>query len=521
MSVPEEIRKVERPKNTVVYDNGKDGPYRYSVRERNGIKYISGKNPQPQNGKVIGHIIDYTYVPLKEKTAQNGPDMLSYGSATLVKSVSEDIFDDLMSIYSAKDVYDIMSIATLRVIKPDISSNRISTEYKRTFVSVHYPGASVSKNSINKLFQNIGKDGHKRQMFYQKRMEAVAKEHHIAIDGTLKQNTSTVNDFSAFSYKSKVKGCKEISVLYAYDIELKEPICAQVFPGNSIDASSYNAFIRDNNINKGIIIADKGFPPSKIKKELEDRPELHFLTPIKRNDTRIKNNNMLDYDGVLKGVSSHVLYTKKQIKGGRFLYAFKSAETASLEEKNYISIKERNDSYELEEYQKKKELFGVIVFESDLDMEPETAYISYEDRWLLELVFNRYKNDECLDKTNVQGDFSVIGSEFINFISTVLTCRILKKARDCGILEKMTFGDMMDDLSSAWRKIDAPFPATTNDDYWVHTLVSVFVLLEALGLSIPEEKPAPKKRGRPKKIKEEKPKKKRGRPRKNEVPNPV
>ena len=191
MSVPEEIRKVERPKNTVVYDNGKDGPYRYSVRERNGIKYISGKNPQPQNGKVIGHIIDYTYVPLKEKTAQNGPDMLSYGSATLVKSVSEDIFDDLMSIYSAKDVYDIMSIATLRVIKPDISSNRISTEYKRTFVSVHYPGASVSKNSINKLFQNIGKDGHKRQMFYQKRMEAVAKEHHIAIDGTLKQNTST------------------------------------------------------------------------------------------------------------------------------------------------------------------------------------------------------------------------------------------------------------------------------------------------------------------------------------------
>ena len=45
------------------------------------------------------------------------------------------------------------------------------------------------------------------------------------------------------------------------------------------------------------------------------------------------------------------------------------------------------------------------------------AYTCYADRWLLELVFNRYKNDEGLDRTNVQNDFPVIGSEFINFSS--------------------------------------------------------------------------------------------------------
>jgi len=47
----------------------------------------------------------------------------------------------------------------------------------------------------------------------------------------------------------------------------------------------------------------------------------------------------------------------------------------------------------------------------------------------MELVFNRYKSDECLDKTNVQGDFSVIGSELINFILTVVICRIIRKAK--------------------------------------------------------------------------------------------
>lgn len=91
---------------------------------------------------------------------------------------------------------------------------------------------------------------------------------------------SLVNDLSAYSRKARVRGCCGVSVLYAYDIEKMEPVCTEVFPGNSIDASSYPAFIRDNDIRKGIIVADKGFPPGKIRDELRDRPDLHFLTPI-------------------------------------------------------------------------------------------------------------------------------------------------------------------------------------------------------------------------------------------------
>ena len=41
-------------------------------------------------------------------------------------------------------------------------------------------------------------------------------------------------------------------------------------------------------------------------------------------------------------------------------------------------------------------LFWRGVFESDQDIDPRAAYLCYDDRWLLELVFNRYKSDECL-----------------------------------------------------------------------------------------------------------------------------
>lgn len=80
----------------------------------------------------------------------------------------------------------------------------------------------------------------------------------------------------------------------------------------------------------------------------------------------------------------------------------------------------------------------------------------------------------------------------------------------------MSYGDLMDDLSSAWRRVDAPAEPSTDDGYWVHTLKTVFEELETLGLSKPVPKSEPKKRGRkPKPKNQTDPKRPRGRPRKD------
>lgn len=151
MVVPADIRVAPRPKNTIVDDNGHEGPNRYPVRERTSSKYIPGGNPQPRNGKVIGHIIEHQFVPIKEPVVLDEPDMLSYGSAALVKSVTHDMFMDLLAVYPAGNAYAIMAMATLKVIKPSIAANRMATYYSRTFVCKDYPGAAMSRNSICKL----------------------------------------------------------------------------------------------------------------------------------------------------------------------------------------------------------------------------------------------------------------------------------------------------------------------------------------------------------------------------------
>lgn len=172
--------------------------------------------------------------------------------------------------------------------------------------------------------------------------------------------------------------------------------------------------------------------------------------------------------------------------------------TASKEEHGFVRNSAAED-FDAEKYLRKRDSFGTVVFESDEDMDPAVAYGSYSDRWLLGLVFDRYKNDECLDSTRIQDDFSLIGLQFVNFIATAVTCRILNKARDAKVLEDMTYGDMMEDLSEAWRKADAPKDPSSDDGGWIHTLPESLRILEALGLSRPAPVPPKRKRGRPRK----------------------
>ena len=47
MAIPEEIRRVARPRNTVVVLSGTKGAKRYAVRERAGFKYGPRGNPPP------------------------------------------------------------------------------------------------------------------------------------------------------------------------------------------------------------------------------------------------------------------------------------------------------------------------------------------------------------------------------------------------------------------------------------------------------------------------------------------
>ena len=312
MGVPAEIRAVPRPTNTVVMDTGSKGPMRYAVRERAGEKYIQGGNPQPSNGKIIGYIINGRYYPKENKKLTDTPQHLSYGSSELIRQVSLDIVDNLLTVFDPNDARGIMTIASLKTISPKIKARKMRMHYESTFISVFFPGASLSEDKITDLYRHIGMDALKREAFYELRTAALKEDEHIIIDRTLKQDTSKENFLSQSSRKSRVRGVKDISILYTYSLKRMEPICCQVYPGNEPDISAFRSFILANHITKGILIGDKAFPPSQIKDVLEANEELHFITPLILNDTRIKSNDMHDWQGQLETTQNYVLYAKKK-----------------------------------------------------------------------------------------------------------------------------------------------------------------------------------------------------------------
>ena len=327
------------------------------------------------NGKVIGHIYNGKFVPLENKRIlpTDFPEIAVYGNAAVVNSVSADIFQDLTDIFELRQAVSIIATAQVRVISPGIIDSEIQAKYKDSFLQIYYPNAQLSKNLIGDLLQSIGKHPSLCREFYKKRLEKVLPESHIAIDGMLKTDNSKVNDLSAFSRKGRVKGSKDISLLYAFDIEMMEPVCVEVFPGNRVDASSYKDFITDNHLTKGVILDDKGFPPSTISQDLKNSPELHFLTPVKRNIKEVSAYHLRDYTGTFYDADGDEIYYKKGRKSAHlYLYSFMSLRKHNSEMRGFgrHAVKNGLDPHE---FQDKLQKAGTVIYESDLDLPPETV----------------------------------------------------------------------------------------------------------------------------------------------------
>ncbi|MEE8817104.1 MAG: hypothetical protein SOH60_11625, partial [Lachnospiraceae bacterium] len=177
MSVPEDVRRVSRPDHTVVCDSGHDGPEQYMVRQREPGTRI--------NGKVIGHIYNGRFVPLKNKRLlpTDTPEFAVYGSAAVANSVSQDLFQNLTEIFELRQAVTIMAIALVRVLSPGTTDSELQAEYRSSFLQIYYPDAQLSKNTVGDLLQSIGRHPSLCSEFYKKRLESLLPESHIAIDG--------------------------------------------------------------------------------------------------------------------------------------------------------------------------------------------------------------------------------------------------------------------------------------------------------------------------------------------------
>jgi len=490
MPIPKEVLDVERPTNTVVAVYGKNKD-RYAVKQRTGCKRVNGKNI-PVTGPTIGHIVNGVYVPIMPApTVSVSPfDLLDWGVIEYIKRFVDPLVPELLLQYNQMDADKIRCIALLRVCYPGIKDCELKDAYEESFLSVACPNVALSRNTVSAFLGDLGKAYTRIIAFMRERAARVENSHHVIIDGTLKSDESKVNSLSNFSRKARTKGTRDISVIYAYDLETGEPVCSECFPGNMLDVTAYQRFIRDNGIRSGIIVADKGFPESAAAVAFVENPELHYLNPVKRNSKYVESHRLHEYDRKVVGYEG-VLCRKAKVSGkDKWLYSYRDAAKAAKEEMDWLR---RVDEYDDGLLKKRQQSFGTIILESDLDLSPEEAYKAYSCRWEIEIVMRYYKSSLELDETRVHKDYSVIGSEFIDFISSVITMKTINDLDRVGVLKDMTYKQIMSILRRA-KKVRA---STSEDWQLIKMNPSQEELLRKLALLPPREEPPKRKRGRP------------------------
>ena len=495
MPIPQHILSVDRPKNTVVIAYGKDKNL-YAVRQRIGCQNVDGRH-LPVNGPTIGHIVDGLFVPVEAPAQANvsvSPiDLKDWANVVLCDRLFADIQEELSAVYSKPDAMKIYCIAILRVCDHGIRDYELKEAYETSFLSELYPGVALSKNTVSTFLNDLGRTVSKIVRFMRNRTAAVSMDHHLLVDGTLKSDESRVNSLSDFSRKARTKGTRDIYVLYAFDLEEMEPVCSKCFPGNMLDATAYKAFISENRITRGIIVGDKGFPESAAHEYFAANPELHYLNPVKRNSKLIERHNMLDFTGILPGYEGITFRKEKCTGTDKWLYSFLNSGKAAKEEQDWLRRAKKNKTYSLETLREKQKTFGTIVLGCDLDLPAETAYKAYDKRWEIEIVMRFYKSACEFDETHVQDDYSVIGSEFCDFLSTLLTFRLIKAFDRAHLLEDRTYKKIMSILTRAKK-------ARLDGEDWnlIRLNPSHEEILQELGLLPKPEEPPKKKPGRPK-----------------------
>lgn len=161
MPIPKSVLNVPRPINTVVivYEKNKD---KYAVRQRIGCRYDKAtQRSLPVNGPTVGLIIDGVYVPLpeseKSSVSTSSVDLKDWANYRLCENVFHDIMDELRRVYSEKDSNRLYCIAVLRVCNPGITNGELKDAYDNGFLSEFCPGVGLSKNSVSKFLNDLGK----------------------------------------------------------------------------------------------------------------------------------------------------------------------------------------------------------------------------------------------------------------------------------------------------------------------------------------------------------------------------
>lgn len=430
-SIPQSIRDL-KPKGTMV----KLIHNKYYVYEQKHIKQ-DGKW-KIKMGKLIGSI-DPSIGFVSNSTSFHDGEITSvdFGEYCLAYNLTKDVLEKLKEVFNIKDAHTIYLLALIHFVNGFTYIKNVDPLFNQSYLSIKFDSIHFKEKSVSELYDDLGRKQEKVNEFEDLLIEESSKQ--LAFDGHCIRSASDYNELSEQGNKANVFKDDQLNVLMAYDINSSRPVLSRVYCGGTLDKVSIKDLIIRKNLHSILFIVDKGFY-SKENIELFSKDDNHYIIPVYDNHKISKQivktekmEGMFIFERSKK--RSTVEYHEEIINGKKVVY-YRDLSQNALESTDYLS-KVEEGKFTMESYLEKKEKFGTIVLESNLDKTAEEIYKLYKRRWSIETFYDYYKNRLDVNSLCLSDYYKTQGLSFIMLITSLIYSSFKKALKDNKIKESV------------------------------------------------------------------------------------
>lgn len=413
-SVPKHIRD-NKPKGSLV----KILHNKYYVYDRITKQYPNGKWGSV-TGKMIGYIDEKQgFIPNDNYIVSEEISTLEYGQYAIVVNNSKQTLERLTKFFNPQDAYCIYIIAIVHVVNEFVPLKDIHNYVEQSYLSKMYPSIKFSYHKLSKLLDALGRRQGQVISFEQSLLNECSKE--ITIDGHDLKSTSHLNDLAERGNKFSTFRDMQINILMAYDINTDIPLISRAYPGSILDKTSVKDLLDFNSYHDMLFVVDRGFY-SNENIELFSQNNNHYIIPL--------SPNLKQYKNVTKDMELHEIFIyekEKKITSIEYkelilnektkIIVYRDITQSAKDKADFLKNMEIDSSkYTKEKYTEVKDFFGVIVLQTNLNIQAKEIYVYYKKRWKVETFFNYFKNRVDINALGLSDYYTTQGMCFIMLI---------------------------------------------------------------------------------------------------------
>lgn len=489
-SVPAEIRAL---KPAGISTNVKVVKGNYYVYEHLRVTDpVTGKRKNA-SGRYLGKItLEDGFIPADQAITQDDINNLDCGQYLIGYKNSSCVYDLLKKFFNPNEAKFLYCMGLIFFANGYTYMRDVINCYEGSVLSLMLKDLSMGEKAISRFYKTLG---HRTQ-----RMEAFEQalitngSGYYAVDGHVILSTSKDTDLVSYGNKYRKMGNTQQNYMCIFDVEMNRPVSCKPFEGGTLDMT-YVAEVFDlYNFRNTVFIVDAGFYSAEnIKLFSADGNKYVVPMPAKYKTykTAVSDISFTEEFSYSKGSGkkSHkslISFKELATNDGTRRIMFRDEEMNMKLRAEFKSQVGTDDYHTNARYTQLKELFGLIILETNMTDPAAFVYATYKKRWKVETFYNHVKNQEQFKATHNRDYYVVQAESFIMTIEGMIYSEFMKVLQHKP--DKILSGKSVNECISISARLKL---SQHNDKTWhINKLRSgIMDLLTALNVDVSEDLP--------------------------------